>query len=649
LAEQLNQQLETPEDIRPDQLDAIVEEGLAAGGLVRKQGEEGPTDPNFPGGRLEGANDEWQGILDRMREAKGDFVAANRDEVDRAFGLKGTASPEAASAPIEHYNSQAKALVEAGYVKVETGATAEPDGLFFSNRLIPTSEGTREELAQFRNEAISNIKHRTEEDLGTRLSTTPDRGRELGLAIRELVARGMLDVAEKRPQRKQGQKGPLGPATYELTIPDDRRVTTLAGIHKEVFQEVRDSLEQEEEESLQTYLQGLSKELPRLRTDGSRHRDALEKGANADMAHEAREKLRQLDAIDQQHSLLEDPSKEGNYTANIEATQLREAAERAQQDKDAQVAGLDDVNAAHEEALQYDRQAKAASEAYVQKNAETAGAMALYENLIKAETDIPTRQALEKARDEAKAKLEQDRDAAAKSEHDRVGGELSAEVQRRAEAINAEVQAQADTVSNMHEMKLKAAQGQEDMKTLTDKNLALLVRDSLKLQPFPSLETKVGGFRKGTKVLESWFVSADDPRLWVLERYNRRTGELISQTMLSTAENPKQDRGRLLPPDSALGRVGDLRQQDQARLAERPGAKPDGSMGIREKVNFGRGAGVSIDQYGGVYDEYNQRVNPTRSAFNRGMDLKEHRKQGSAERGGNSFMYWLRARRGGKS
>jgi Asp-tRNA(Asn)/Glu-tRNA(Gln) amidotransferase C subunit len=218
-----------------------------------------------------------------------------------------------------------------------------------------------------------------------------------------------------------------------------------------------------------------------------------------------------------------------------------------------------------------------------------------------------------------------------------------------------------------------AAAGENRKLTVRNAEQAHEIRRMLDANPFPSMEVKVGGYfdkNKGPKMLESWFAVPGNDRLWLVERYNRKTGELISQTTISTEEGSERTRkNKAIPPRSALEHFAEVRPQDKAEMAKKPGANPDGSQGrlggLSDKVRLGfGGVGANFEGADGVYgnhfqDQYTRQQNnaiqrnPTNpnnptpnqiaagAAHQADYEATQHKAQGRPERGGG-YLRWLR-------
>jgi hypothetical protein len=294
--------------------------------------------------------------------------------------------------------------------------------------------------------------------------------------------------------------------------------------------------------------------------------------------------------------------------AEVAAIQAREAA----------LGGMtadqirDERNAAHADSLQYDSEARGQSAVHEQ-----------YQAAIDRQTDVNIKKLMTEARDRA-VQDEKNRQVQVSQEHaDRI----------------------VRLMGNVTDMQARATRHESHKETVRTEEEAQEVRAMLNVAPLPSTEIKSGGFRKGPKMLESWFEVPGNPHLWVVERYNRRTGEMISQTMVSSEEAPDVSRNGLnRPPQSAVDTFAETRADDQSHLAQRPNTKADGSEGVKDKVRGNFRMGDTIDGQNGRYHDYindydarNPPVPGTPSPISR---LDRHRGRGIIGRTG-SLMYWL--------
>jgi hypothetical protein len=255
------------------------------------------------------------------------------------------------------------------------------------------------------------------------------------------------------------------------------------------------------------------------------------------------------------------------------------------------------MNDANEQALAVDYQARAQAEVYERMAP-----------LIAAEPDMVRRQ-----------ELERQRDAAIREVKDLL-------VRNGAEDAKATVSA------------LEAASHHEASRatiTFADKRAeerAQLRHGRLGLEPMPFLEVKSGGLmhlsekKRGPKVLESYFRVPGNDHLLMVERRKRRSGDLVSQTIVTT-ERPLREtsRGHYLPPHEVRGVVADVREHDRKALT---GKSSGYTTSVGDYFGSGSGSGAFYDD-GGVYARYGA-SRAERSRYRR-------------RRGG--FFFWLSGER----
>jgi hypothetical protein len=204
-----------------------------------------------------------------------------------------------------------------------------------------------------------------------------------------------------------------------------------------------------------------------------------------------------------------------------------------------------------------------------------------------------------------------------------------------------------ETAAKVSEFLTNATEHKPDHKridfkdTLLDEK-AMALRTSLGLVETPFLEEKHGGLlhwrrkNRGPKTVESYFRVPGNENVMVLERRNRRSGELISQTIIST-EKPIRKRGRgEVPPSEVRAIRNGIREEDRTAQIAGKGKVSSwlgGSLNPADFVNVGLGSGKKIDggidNQGGVYAEKYGADARKMSQF----------KYNSKRRGG--FLYWV--------
>jgi hypothetical protein len=155
-----------------------------------------------------------------------------------------------------------------------------------------------------------------------------------------------------------------------------------------------------------------------------------------------------------------------------------------------------------------------------------------------------------------------------------------------------------------------------------------------------------GNKAKGPKMVEMFYFADNgkNKNLVVVERRNRRTGELVSQTVMSTAEAAKErilgTGPILLPPKEVKDKLNDVRDSDTRQLVEKTGAIA-GTRTIGDLVRTDFDMGSAIDGPGGVYEQQiNQIQDPAERALAE-RNLKRMKNRGIIDRAGG-FMYWMR-------
>ena len=166
-------------------------------------------------------------------------------------------------------------------------------------------------------------------------------------------------------------------------------------------------------------------------------------------------------------------------------------------------------------------------------------------------------------------------------------------------------------------------------------------RTQLGLEPVPFLETRSGGLlhrkkNRGPKVVESYFRVAGQENLVVVERRKRRSGDLVSQTILTT-EQPIRHRGDIeLPPKEVMKTMVDVRAHDHEQMAA------SANNSARDYVSGFR-LGEKFDGSSGVYAGYESSAplpGGTSTASRRGA----WRSKGPLQRRGG-WLFWMRGDR----
>ena len=177
---------------------------------------------------------------------------------------------------------------------------------------------------------------------------------------------------------------------------------------------------------------------------------------------------------------------------------------------------------------------------------------------------------------------------------------------------------------------------------------AAALRQELKLEPMPFLESRSGGLlhwsgrKRGPKVIESYFKQEGptaNGHLMVVERRMRRTGELISQTTMTT-EQPLRRRVPLiarerviLPPGESNDVVQSVRASDNA-VARRKAHFSDYFSGFRVNAAFDGDNGVYARNLPEAHTDAERTANQ--------QYLDNHRAR-KLRRGG--ITYWLSGNR----
>jgi hypothetical protein len=250
-----------------------------------------------------------------------------------------------------------------------------------------------------------------------------------------------------------------------------------------------------------------------------------------------------------------------------------------------------------------------------------------YQDMIDRQVDPRIKQQLEKARDDAmmaertmqRAKVEE-------------RGNKLLKVMKSFEYISER--------ADKHEASAVTSRDQEAMDEM---------RKMVDAHPIPSMEVKVGGGSNGPKMVEAWFAVNGNKHMWVVERYNRATGERVSQTVVSTEKESKQRKNKVSkPPAEAVDQMAAVRGEDRAMQIARPDTKSDGAAGIRERYRLGWDMGNAIDGDQGVYAKYlaQEGLSPAQAK----TELNQLKMSGNIDRSG-SWMYWLRriGKRGGNN
>jgi hypothetical protein len=253
-----------------------------------------------------------------------------------------------------------------------------------------------------------------------------------------------------------------------------------------------------------------------------------------------------------------------------------------------------------------------------------------YQQRIDAETDVMVKKQLEQARTEA-IKDEKDRQEARTAERGQI----------RAEAINMAttvMQNAQDRVSS-HEFTVRAVDenGQFDPRAMDragERLRALGIGDGTPANPAtPFLEMNHG------RVREAYYRVPGNDNIVVFERYDRRTGAFMNQTVITTHDGirPSRISGYPMPPREVRTTVDEVRAQDELLRRQREG------NGIRRLVRAGVdygaiGVQTSLGATTGAVE------GPRGPYAQRGMNrLQREAMRGRAGRhGGFFFWFWNR-------
>ncbi len=509
--------------------DELVAEGLALDAIIRPEGANGAPDLNFEGGRLEGSDGEWSAVLDRIREAKQVTIAGNELTIKAEFSLEDIPAGVEAQ-PFEYLNERLQELIRQGYVKETSGRESRPDGMFASKELMPTSEAVRDKLEQFRSDAETLVQESVVLGIDEDLAADPDhKGEALGRAIREAVKHGTIDV-------KDGK----------VVGVDDPQAEVLSSIYTAEFQAALEDLTEAQKAEVDVYLDDAKKEILAWAKEGKLYRDDMYSGKDAKAVHDIRQKLAKIGNA-YEDALFTDSAMPGNYTANIEATQRRDMADLSSP-----------MNAAHAEALQSaDRETLRESKLWDKYQ----GQLDTLRQAQERSSDAGVRQQL----NVQIAALTEERNTAVNEEA----------VKQKAISEAAAITARK-ALSNAGDKSLDAVSTRFTDVDLADK--AIATRAALGTGAAPFLKVNRGGllhFKKnrGPKVVEAYYNVPGSDNLVVVERTNRRTGELLSQSAVSTKRPIRQRGGVRLPSRELDRKMGTIRQADTKALTDK--AKAD--------------------------------------------------------------------------
>lgn len=258
-----------------------------------------------------------------------------------------------------------------------------------------------------------------------------------------------------------------------------------------------------------------------------------------------------------------------------------------------------------------------------------------YQKLIDGETNAERRALLVEARDQT----------------------IAAERQRTEEQNREQVIAQTETFTDAlvtaREVQLKEQNRESWVDTITIaepneksggienftniEDWAMARRSALGAEAAPFLEVRQGGVfrradRQGPRVVESYFRVEGSDNTVLLERRNRRTGELLSQTVMVSRE-PIQRRGEAfiygeLPSRELRGLIEAVRSVDQDNLRQRSGNRWGGHS-LRDFVGRPFRTGELFDGDEGIYAK----------RYGATPEQLQRLKVNSKRRGG--FWYWL--------
>jgi hypothetical protein len=260
---------------------------------------------------------------------------------------------------------------------------------------------------------------------------------------------------------------------------------------------------------------------------------------------------------------------------------------------------------AHEEARKMDSQAAAQEDV-----------REYYQSAIDAEPDIIIKRELEAARDEA-----------VMAERERQGEVNKQAAKRRAEAINEDKDAVSTAINSSSDR--KSWHSRIDVSSSHLQERALARREKLGFGALPFRAKTKGG------VVEAYFRTPGNEHLILFERYDTRTGDLLSQTVITTKEPIRRGiRGGQFPPREVEPLTLEARQGDNGPLDAKRGrglGRLAGVAGDARRKFFGGPSWMTkndpIDGENGVYAKYGA--------------TKDQLTDFRAQRNG-SFLYWIR-------
>lgn len=597
------------------QCDELIQEAETLGGIYRPDGNEGLTDPNFVGGRLEAAPG-WENILQALRDAKSNYIndPANLARIQADLTVN-PGDPDAQRQPLIYLNRRVRRLVEAGYLKPESGRGTQPDGLIIGDRLMATDPTIAADYARMRGAAEVLLRDQLDTQIRARLagtSTDEEYGQALGDELRDLVVRGLVDL--RVPPAPKGKGGaPAGP--IEIITVNDPRARDVSRIYQREIADFRAGLGagSDREKAFDAYLENIKSQIPSLRDQGNANRNDLYSGRDEERARQARAHIDDLARIDEQNRLFTEGAAAGGYADDIARTERRDRMERARQSRD--MYNQYGINPMAPGAR--DRLRAAQQEAAIGEDQEV-------------QEQIRVRNEWQQRIGNLQTQAGRVRDAGMRAEMLRQVTEL--ETQRDA-AVNelATRQRTARTEAAPFAVeKLRQSAAREHSYDHADareegfREKALARRRALGLDVVPFFEKRRGA------IMESYFRDPRNPNMVVLERYDRRSGAMLSQNVFTT-ENPVIDNATGNFRGSRWRReIAD--QVDESRDEDRQIANETVRAGRLRRARFALGLGGTrrLDGQGGAYDLYAQAQNNPRQR------ARVRRHSGGA----NLFTYW---------
>jgi hypothetical protein len=352
---------------------------------------------------------------------------------------------------------------------------------------------------------------------------------------------------------------------------------------------------------------------------------------------------------------------ENSYEQNIETTRGRERREQAEADRLAREATqqaqeaadrareprtrVADADRAQSEALAMDPEARAQYDIRQESEAQIADRVRQFQEQINvAERTNPNlARELRAARNEHVDELREKGDEAVKAETAR-----QAEITKAtAKAISEAIIATGNNELSNHSLRFPTEALNDPEARHDYENRALLRRQSLGVEPVPFLERRRGGFLRfrqgdrGPRMLESYYRVPGQDHMVVVERRNRRTGDLINQQILTSRESVRPNGVvDALPPRDITEMVDAERSADMVRLNTSPSRSR--WTRLREAVG-GPGVGEAFNGPNSVYSRYVD-TSGDAATVDRNRDALNRWSRYGKRRGG--FLYWMGLRGG---